>query len=307
MATVSTKGVPFVSISMSENASGEANSATAKKLLNIPDEQSHICPQCGDVYPTLHSLNTHHVAKHGDSIRKLWATCKNCHSRYQTTASQIDDSGSSFCSRECMSAWQEQKTGENNPNWKGGLVKIECSNCGETCERKPSVAQTRERVYCDRSCYSEHRGEWYNGEDAHNWIGGESKWECEICGEIFQEYKSQITDPNNPHCSFECARQSLNWYGQNHPNWNGGKGVTDGIRRNIGNVSWDERRRQYYENHSKECYKCGSNDNIQLHHIIPIKSGGTNGKWNLMPLCGSCHRTVESYTWNNIQEVVIKS
>lgn len=37
------------------------------------------------------------------------------------------------------------------------------------------------------------------------------------------------------------------------------------------------------------CATCGSRDNIELHHIIPVKAGGTNDYFNLISLCHDCH------------------
>lgn len=41
------------------------------------------------------------------------------------------------------------------------------------------------------------------------------------------------------------------------------------------------------------CHRCGAKDNLQVHHIIPTKEGGTRDLRNLVVLCSSCHKTVE--------------
>ena len=38
------------------------------------------------------------------------------------------------------------------------------------------------------------------------------------------------------------------------------------------------------------CQNCGSSENLEIHHIVPIVFGGTNRIGNLAALCGSCHR-----------------
>jgi hypothetical protein len=38
-----------------------------------------------------------------------------------------------------------------------------------------------------------------------------------------------------------------------------------------------------------ECYNCGSTENIELHHIVPLKLGGTNNISNIAVLCHKCH------------------
>jgi 5-methylcytosine-specific restriction endonuclease McrA len=45
----------------------------------------------------------------------------------------------------------------------------------------------------------------------------------------------------------------------------------------------------------KRCVKCGCKDNLTLHHIIPLKNGGTNKYSNIMVLCVECHRKIHEY------------
>ena len=39
----------------------------------------------------------------------------------------------------------------------------------------------------------------------------------------------------------------------------------------------------------KKCCNCGSEKDIQYHHIIPLSLGGNNILSNIVPLCYSCH------------------
>lgn len=39
----------------------------------------------------------------------------------------------------------------------------------------------------------------------------------------------------------------------------------------------------------KVCYNCGCSDNTELHHIVPLKLGGTNRLSNIAVLCHKCH------------------
>lgn len=37
------------------------------------------------------------------------------------------------------------------------------------------------------------------------------------------------------------------------------------------------------------CVNCGSTYNIEYHHIVPLRLGGTNNLGNIVPLCKPCH------------------
>jgi len=39
-----------------------------------------------------------------------------------------------------------------------------------------------------------------------------------------------------------------------------------------------------------ECVSCGSKENIEYHHIIPLALGGSNRIRNIVPLCHRCHK-----------------
>jgi 5-methylcytosine-specific restriction endonuclease McrA len=39
------------------------------------------------------------------------------------------------------------------------------------------------------------------------------------------------------------------------------------------------------------CLQCGSSNDIELDHIIPLKRGGTNWITNIQPLCRACNRS----------------
>ena len=47
-----------------------------------------------------------------------------------------------------------------------------------------------------------------------------------------------------------------------------------------------------------KCVNCGSKENIEYHHIVPLKNGGTNNLGNIVPLCLKCHNAAhDRETW----------
>lgn len=45
---------------------------------------------------------------------------------------------------------------------------------------------------------------------------------------------------------------------------------------------------------STECYICGGKAYC-MHHIVPLISGGTNRKGNLIPVCECCHKKIHTF------------
>lgn len=48
-------------------------------------------------------------------------------------------------------------------------------------------------------------------------------------------------------------------------------------------------RKKMKEKLGSKCANCSSIENIEYHHIVPLKNGGTNKLSNIVPLCVECH------------------
>lgn len=44
--------------------------------------------------------------------------------------------------------------------------------------------------------------------------------------------------------------------------------------------------------YGNECVSCGSHENLEYHHIVPLYVGGSNRPTNIVPLCKQCHYAV---------------
>lgn len=60
-------------------------------------------------------------------------------------------------------------------------------------------------------------------------------------------------------------------------------------------------RKVFLENSTKQCKRCCSIKNLEVHHIIPISDGGDNDFNNLIVLCKSCHNE-----WHKTEQHYLK-
>lgn len=57
---------------------------------------------------------------------------------------------------------------------------------------------------------------------------------------------------------------------------------------------WARRRKKTLERDGYECQNCGrgKSHNLEVHHVVPIKKGGSNKISNLQTLCKDCHKAI---------------
>lgn len=97
---------------------------------------------------------------------------------------------------------------------------------------------------------------------------------------------------------------------QNNPTWNGGRDFYTRVRANLSDESWDRIADRARGTDEYSCQLCGlceadAGRKLDVHHIIPIMAGGDNGDYNLMALCNSCHKSIEYYTKEFTESVLI--
>ena len=51
------------------------------------------------------------------------------------------------------------------------------------------------------------------------------------------------------------------------------------------------------------CANCGSEFNVQIHHIVPVSQGGGNKESNLVFLCRECHKKAHAYVGGWVKEL----
>jgi len=72
---------------------------------------------------------------------------------------------------------------------------------------------------------------------------------------------------------------------------------------------WEKRKNEYWKKHKKICYRCGSCEHIQLHHIkYSWQLFGNEPDNTLIPMCQKCHdkfHTIYGVKGNMMQEMLL--
>jgi len=197
-----------------------------------------------------------------------------------------------FCDRRCKSLWEsEQLSGNNSHNWRGGPVKMTCDYCGEDFE--VTRARSESASYCRRECADRAKEDLYRGAGNPSFKYGKVMLQCDQCGANFEvlSHRAERARFCCPQCYADWRSENLT--GQANPNWRGGTKQRGAILSQMHGPSWNYIRDQHI---GDECELCGASERLQLHHIIPVLSGGSNHPHNLMTLCISHHFSIEAYT-----------
>lgn len=101
-----------------------------------------------------------------------------------------------FCSQSCASIYKF--TGERNPNWKGGKIKMNCLICNKEFYRKPYEKTNK---FCSHKCAG-----IYQSNHPHKPKTGIYK-NCLICNKSFYVRKHNIV--RKKYCSFICRNKGL--------------------------------------------------------------------------------------------------
>jgi 5-methylcytosine-specific restriction endonuclease McrA len=61
---------------------------------------------------------------------------------------------------------------------------------------------------------------------------------------------------------------------------------------------WARVRRVVLERDGYQCRNCGNPDELHVHHVVPLRSGGTNRWSNLITLCHECHARLHPHMYD---------
>lgn len=111
--------------------------------------------------------------------------------------------------------------------------------------------------------------------------------QCPVCKHVY------VCTPRDKRkrCSRRCFKlaHSRRMSGSNNPSFIDGRSRNKRCWRGS---FWNRLRKVIYRRDGWHCQLCGVHcqaQQIQCHHIIPWRRGGTNGPGNLITVCSSCH------------------
>jgi len=172
--------------------------------------------------------------------------------------------------------------------YKTNKIKVECRECGCDVYRVPS--QIYKNVYCSSDCYKKKQAKSkikcidcgkYIGRSRHKrckecndvYQAGENHWAhidrvvviCDHCGKEIKRRPNDISSHN--FCDQKCMGtwKSENLVGEKSSSWKGG--YTPLIKKIRVIPQANEWRRQVLERDNHMCQECGSEENLEVHHV----------------------------------------
>ncbi|WP_242698451.1 HNH endonuclease [Bacillus sp. SD088] len=173
------------------------------KLLRKPSSisKSNFCNRtCRTAYLRANGKNTNQHLK-----KQITKICLACGEEFKVIESRKETA--KYCSRSCLG----KANGERGKIQYRKRVKIQCTNCSRTLERKPSII--RQWNFCDSTCMAEYytKSGAFSGENNLAWQGGDidyygpnwrsqrkkarirDNFTCQDCGLTEKEYGKELS------------------------------------------------------------------------------------------------------------------
>lgn len=182
-----------------------------------------------------------------------------------------------YCNYECRETYYRQQKHDNickkcGNKWTSNKVESYCSKeCSETsnlriCKNCNKEFWTSNRKYCSEECYQEHLVK--RGQNKYKKVTKQN-YESVVRFRVTEIIKRGIEGREN----FK-DRISLNYSNSN---------FTENIKEEV-------LKRDNYS-----CQVCGKSTTIECHHIVKRIHGGGDDLDNIIAICRSCHRIIDTF------------
>ena len=163
---------------------------------------------------------------------------------------------------------------------------VNCTDCGAELRRPQSEVRRQETFFCNRKCQASWQSNNWSGDDSPRSTLKEVK--CAVCGDTLMLPRWQRNQSDYFLCSEPC--RSIKQYER----------LYEGYSTDYGK-EWYKARKETRERFSHKCIECGEvceDRHHDVHHIVPVKEfdnpNEAHYESNLLLLCQSCHKHVES-------------
>jgi len=283
---------------------------------DFTNRKTDTCDFCGDEYKYYPSRRNRgrenyfcgkECANNFQAKDGLDTECAECGENVHIPPSQVKEvSGyeqkNHFCDKECESSFKSREwVDENHPSWDGGRERLYCNECGDEYYVKP--AKVDESIYCSRKCS-------YNSESKEK-----QEYNCAACGKVVKKMSHSVRGENTT-CSKKCFKEFMSSIskGEDNPQWQGGRFEYYG-------PNWPEQREKTLERDNYQCQECDMtrdkhyqnyDEDLHVHHKVPRRQvideeeptieefELANSLDNLVTVCKSCHRKLESGNGNSV-------
>jgi 5-methylcytosine-specific restriction endonuclease McrA len=118
---------------------------------------------------------------------------------------------------------------------------------------------------------------------------------CACCGKVLLRQPARVTRNKKHFCDRKCKAkwQSKNLRGENSPSWLGGYISEKEKYFRLTTSPWFRLRQEILKRDNYICQKCGTHENLCVHHIVPYRLSRSHSKENLIIYCKNCHSKEE--------------
>ena len=239
--------------------------------------------------------------KEHDSVEKV---CKYCNKTFLCSSSTPTKI---YCSTECATAFYKNKL-QTEPKKEILQEKRTCAYCGKEfiwistksnqkyCSSECTANANNDKLRVDtwteeRTCaFCGNTFVWSSTKSGQKYCSSECRYEANKINIRNYQKRNKITDEELRNQVYLKVLHIISKMDQTKGASFGGKFIDYRV---IGDIP-EKTRERVLKRDGYECQVCRRKDSLHLHHLIKRKNGGNHEAGNLITLCASCHRHIET-------------
>jgi ribosomal protein S27E len=125
-----------------------------------------------------HNKHTKEFGPKGENhpiYKKIEVECANCGEKLLRVPSDVERAELLYCNKICMDEHRRRigyYSEDNNANYRGGEIAVECAICGRVLKRKQCVIRDHDWFVCSPECRGKYIARYMRGENSASWKGG---------------------------------------------------------------------------------------------------------------------------------------